>query len=71
VALLLLKINYQGAAIALAFFGFSTLLNGSLVFRSGFLPRALGVLSMVSGLGWPSFLMAGRKEPAIVLGVFL
>jgi uncharacterized protein DUF4386 len=55
-SLLFLKVNDQGAAIALAFFGFSTLLKGYLIIRSTFLPRALGVLSAVAGLCWLAFL---------------
>jgi hypothetical protein len=55
-ALVLLKVNDQGAATALAFFGFSTPLFGYLIFRSKFLPRWLGALVMVAGLGWLTFL---------------
>lgn len=56
IALLLLKINNNGAAIALAFFGFSTVLQGWLIYRSGFLPRWLGVIGIVAGFGWLTFL---------------
>ena len=55
-SLLLLKVNDFGAAAALAFFGFSTLLMGYLVFRSTYLPRWLGVLGMIAGLGWLTFI---------------
>ena len=56
VVLILLRVNVQGAAVALAFFGFSTVLQGYLIFRSTFLPRWLGVLAMISGVGWLAFL---------------
>ncbi len=55
-ASLLLMVNDRAAGMALAFFGFSTLLNGILIFRSTFLPRGLRILSMVGGLGWLCYL---------------
>src|SRR5271169_1737837 len=41
-----------GVNIALIFHGLYCLLIGCLVFRSGFLPRMLGVLMAVGGLAW-------------------
>ncbi len=55
-ALLSLKVNDRGAAMALVFFGFYALLTGYLIIRSTFLPRVLGVVSVLGGLGWLSFL---------------
>lgn len=69
-ALLLLDVNDRGAAMALAFFGVSTFLNGYLIFKSDFLPRFLGLLSMFGGLGWLTFLYAPlgyRLFPFILL----
>ena len=55
-ALLFLKVNDHGAAIALVFFGFYALLQGYLIIRSTFLPRTLGMLSVLGGVFWLSFL---------------
>ena len=55
-ALLFLNINEQGAAIALVFFGFATLLKGYLILKSTFLPRVFGVLGIIAGVLWLSFI---------------
>ncbi len=55
-ALLLLKVNDHGAAMALIFFGFYALLTGYLIFRSKYLPRFLGLWSAIAGAGWLTFL---------------
>lgn len=54
-ALFLLNVNSLAAGIALPFFGISTFMNGYLIFKSMFLPRFLGILSMLGGLGWLTF----------------
>jgi hypothetical protein len=53
---MLLKVNDYGATTAIAFFGFSTALDGFLVFRSGYLPSWLGILGMIAAVGWLAFL---------------
>ena len=55
-ALLSLRVEYHAEAIAMVFFGFSTILKGYLVFRSTFLPHILGILSAAGGLGWLTYL---------------
>ena len=66
IALVLLRINDYGAAVALAFFGFSTTIQGWLIYKSTFLPRWLGVIAMIGGLGWLTFL-----SPSFGMGLFL
>lgn len=56
IALVMLRANDTGAATAMALFGFSSALNGYLIFKSTFLPRWLGVLGFVCGLCWLTFL---------------
>lgn len=55
-SLAFIKINGQGAAIGIIFFGCETLLRGWLLYRSEFLPRFLGVLSAIGGIGWLTYL---------------
>jgi hypothetical protein len=55
-AVMFLDFYNQGFSIALVFFGFYCLLIGYLIFRSAFLPRILGVLMAIAGLGWLTFL---------------
>lgn len=67
-ALLFLKMNDRGAGIALVFFGFYAILTGYLIIKSSFLPRVLGAISVVGGLGWLTFLyppLGGRMFPFI------
>jgi len=51
-----LRLQPQGVNIALVFHGFYCLLIGYLIFRSTFLPRILGALMAIAGLGWLTFL---------------
>ena len=56
----------QAFNINLVFFGVYCVLIGWLVFRSTFLPKTLGVLMMIGGLSWLTFLspsLAGYLSP--------
>jgi hypothetical protein len=55
-ALLLLKMEARGLDVGIIFFGFYCLLLGHLIVRAGFMPRAVGVLVALSGLGWLTYL---------------
>jgi len=56
-AMLILKLNGQAFNVDLVFFGFWCLLTGVLITRSTFLPRILGVLLAIDGLGWITFIL--------------
>jgi hypothetical protein len=55
-ALLSLNVGVQTGTVALVFFGPFQLVLGYLIFRSSFLPRVLGVLIALAGVGWLTFL---------------
>jgi hypothetical protein len=51
-ALLSLKLYGYGAGIFMVFYGVAAVLRGCLIFRSGYLPRFLGVLLALAGAGF-------------------
>jgi hypothetical protein len=56
-ALMSLKLNGYAFNIYLVFFGLWCALIGFLIFRSNFMPRVLGVLLAIAGLGWMMYLV--------------
>lgn len=66
-----LRVNYAAETIAMVFFGLNTVLTGYLLFRSTFLPRWLGVLTVVGGLGWMIYLYepVARNLESYIVGV--
>ena len=78
-AYLSVKAHGYGFGIGLIFFGFVCLVEGYLIFKSGFVPRILGVLMQIAGLCYlinsfalilaPTF--ADRLFPAILVPSFI
>src|SRR6266481_8257531 len=55
-AYMFLKLNGLAMDTNLVFFGLWCVLTGYLIFRSTFLPRILGVLLAIDGLGWMMYM---------------
>lgn len=55
-ALALINLNGLAFQVDLVFFGFWCILAGSLILRSTFMPRVLGALLMIDGVGWSLYL---------------
>jgi hypothetical protein len=74
-AMLSIRAHTTGFGIALIFFGVECILLGRLIYRSGFLPRTLGVLMPIAGVCYlvNSFSvllsppLASRLFPAVLL----
>lgn len=58
-AQLAVTMSHQAFNVYLIFFGFWCVLAGYLIFRSTFMPRILGILLMLDGLGWMTYLWPG------------
>jgi hypothetical protein len=55
-AYMFLKLNGLAFDTCLVFFGLWCVLTGYLIFKSSFMPRILGVLLVIDGLGWMIFI---------------
>jgi hypothetical protein len=51
--------------IALIFFGFTCLVNGYLIFKSGYLPKFIGVLMQIAGLSYLTACFATLFAPTV------
>jgi len=65
--LLSIRLFERGFTVALVFFGFHCLVIGWLIFRSGFLPRILGVLLVIAGLCYLTDSFVYLVFPVVVL----
>ena len=70
-ALLSLKFAAYGSGIFMIFYGVASFIRGYLIYRSAFLPRFLGVLLMLGGLGFIVRNFALVLAPAYASGLFL
>ena len=78
-AMLAIRSHGYGFGVALIFFGCFCLVIGYLIFRSGYLPKAIGILMQIAGLSYltdsftlllaPNF--ANRIFPAILVPAFI
>ncbi len=62
---LFVRLHTYGFGIGLVFFGLACLVSGFLIFKSGYLPRILGVLMMIAGLCYLTNSFALLLAPAL------
>ena len=59
-----LRVHSFGYGVSLLFFGFCCVLFGYLIDRSGYLPRTIGILLVIGGVGYIVFSLAQMLAPA-------
>jgi hypothetical protein len=64
IALVCLQVRAQASAVSLVLFGTYNVLTGYLIFRSTFLPRILGMLLAIAGVGYLINTFASFLAPA-------
>jgi hypothetical protein len=65
-----LRFRTIGLDIALVFFGFHCIIVGTLIVRSTFLPRILGLLLAIGGVGYVVNIFASFLPPAVAVRIF-
>ncbi len=70
-ALLSLKFYGYGAGLFMVFYGVAGILRGYLIFRSGYIPKVLGILLAIGGLGFVMRNFALVLTPAYASDVLL
>jgi hypothetical protein len=70
-ALLSLKFYAYGAGIFTVYYGLAWIFRGTLIFHSGYLPRFLGVLMVIGGLGFVARNFVLILAPAYASGALL
>lgn len=65
-----IKLHDIGFGVGLIFFGFTCLANGYLIFRSGYLPKALGVLMQIAGACYLANNFTLLLSPKTAAGLF-
>jgi hypothetical protein len=69
-AYLSIKLHDYGFGLGLIFFGFECLVVGHLIFRSGYLPKTLGVLMQIAGICYLTNSFALLLAPTFANAIF-
>lgn len=68
-ALFAMRLHGDGYAVCLFFFSFACLLSGYLIYKSTFIPRAIGVLVAIAGICYLTFTLIHFLSPHTAAGL--